>query len=248
MADPFSVFLLYDSLAPADETKLLLLCAARGAQCEKNPLSFNSEHPSHRNSRMLHYLIQTVCFGPTKPHSHCLVMDADIFLISPFSVVRFLNGAGVGIVKQRRGFLRYGSSHLIALDVGKVRDKEEFNFLIFSNSDTGGRLHVYFRRHRDDDVRNFRHTSHISRGRGNIEALPQALWDDYDDAFSLEIFEKAFLHYGSASNWKEGVYRFGGDPFPEKSSFVQRLVRGCMNGTLVPSMLEYAYAYDIWAM
>lgn len=80
------------------------------------------------------------------------------------------------------------------------------------------------------------HTSHVHQENGNLYVLPERARAKYHDAFRIELYERAFLHYGSASNWKIGMgfeyFNSGEDFLPDKTEFVKWFVDSAIDGSL----------------
>ena len=87
--------------------------------------------------------------------------------------------------------------------------------------DTSSGLHHFLDASPEVKVRPVLHTSHINRLNDNLECLPREARERYRHYFRVEMYERAFLHYGSASNWKIGLgFEYFNSPIdflPEKT-------------------------------
>jgi hypothetical protein len=95
-------------------------------------------------------------------------------------------------------------------------------------------------------------TSHITSANENLHVLPELARVRYHEEFRLEVYENALLHYGSGSNWKHiatpGISMYQGDvdPNPDKTEFVNWMVRSCINGNLTMPMHWFAFSGSHW--
>jgi len=202
--------------------------------------------PSHAHSQLIHGVLRNQPKPP--PGSIVCLMDSDMFLLREFSFRDVLDGCALAGRKDRRGDVRYlVGSGILAINTALVPAIADLDFtparIDGIHTDTGGGLCHYLKNHPAAKVRGFVYSGKINTRNGNLSCLPDAFLDQYDDRFAIEIWEHAFLHYVSGSNWD----RRGGDFHEHKWSSVNALVEGCITGTTTLPASSYEYnQVDIW--
>lgn len=81
----------------------------------------------------------------------CMIMDNDIFLLSPFSIEKYLKSSSFAYVDQKRGVVNYMLPNFLMLNTSKMPDKESLNFnmgaIKGANTDSGGFTHFYLQKY-----------------------------------------------------------------------------------------------------
>jgi hypothetical protein len=202
--------------------------------------------PSHAHSQLIHEVLR----HQPKPPSGSIIclIDSDMFLLRDFSFHDFLDGYALAGRKDRRGNVRYlVGSGILAINTALVPSVTDLDFtptcIDGVHTDTGGGLYHYFRNHPTAKVRGFAYSGKVNTRNGNRSCLPDVSRARYDDGFSIEIWEHAFLHYVSGSNWDKR----GGGFHERKWDYVNTVVDGCIAGTTTLPTSSYAYhQVDIW--
>jgi hypothetical protein len=202
--------------------------------------------PSHAHSQLIHEVLRDATTPP--PGSIICLMDSDMFLLRDFSYEDLLDGYALAGRKDRRGNVRYlVGSGILAINTTLVPSPVNLDFtpacIDGVQTDTGGGLYHYLRNHPMAKVRGFAYSGKVNTRNGNLACLPDALRTRYEDGFAIEIWEQAFLHYVSGSNWDER----GGDFHERKWNYVNAVVDGCIAGTTTLPGARYEYnEVDIW--
>ena len=202
--------------------------------------------PSHAHAQLIHGVLRNQP-TPTRDSIICLI-DSDMFLLRDFSFHDFLEGYAFAGRKDRRGDVRYlAGSGILAINTALVPSVMDLDFtptcIVGVHTDTGGGLYHYLTNHPTAEPRGFAYSGKINARNGNLSCLPDAFRDQYDDRFAIEVWEHAFLHYVSGSNWDKR----GGDFHEHKWDYVSTLVDGCIAGTTTLPTSSYEYnQVDIW--
>lgn len=210
------------------------------------PAPDRSLPPSHAHSQLIHWVLRNQPTPP--PGSIICLIDSDMFLLRDFSFHDFLRGYAFAGRKDRRGNVRYlVGSGILAINTALVPSVTDMDFtpacIDGVHTDTGGGLYHYLRNHPMAKVRGFAYSGKVNTRNGNRACLPEAFRSRYDDGFAIEIWEHAFLHYVSGSNWDKR----GGDFHGRKWNYVDTLVDGCIAGTAKLKASSYEYnLVDIW--
>jgi hypothetical protein len=202
--------------------------------------------PSVAHSHLIHAVLRN---EPTPPPGTIVcLMDSDMFLLHDFSFHDFLKGYALAGRKDRRRNVRYlVGSGILAINTAFVPSVKDLDFtpacIDGVHTDTGGGLYHYLRNHPTAKARGFAYSGKINARNGNLSCLPDAFRDQYNDRFAIEVWEHAFLHYVSGSNWDKR----GGDFHERKWRYVNALVDGCIAGTTMLQTSSYEYnQVDIW--
>lgn len=196
----------------------------------------------------IHYFIPEGC-------EICVVMDSDMFPVAPFDAGLFMNGYNIAATKQRRGNAKYIWNGLMMFRYITDPQAAGMNFMHGevegSITDVGGNMHHFFKKHPEVKIRDMHHTSHIHPSNNNMDAIPVALQEQYDPEFRMEIYERAFLHYGRGSNWDNQP----ADYHKRKTSFLKAAIRYAMETadsqqTLLPENTfnhkNHVFCNDAW--
>ena len=202
--------------------------------------------PSHAHSQLIHGVLRS---EPTPPPGSIIsLIDSDMFLLGEFSFQDFLDGYALAGRKDRRGNVRYlVGSGILAINTALVPSVTDLDFtptcIDGVQTDTGGGLQRYLKHHPTAKIRGFAYSGKVNARNGNRACLPEAFRDHYDDSFAIEIWEHAFLHYLSGSNWDKR----GGGFHERKWNYVNAVGDGCVTGTTRLPASSYEYnQVDIW--
>jgi hypothetical protein len=122
-----------------------------------------------------------------------VILDFDIFLISSFSFVNYINGYDIsGVYQQRQNFsIEYIGPFVVI--VNENSDFSELNFLSGPGYDVGGETRHYIKNRK---VKLMKHTSSLEFNNDeNCFSIP------YDIKYGSQIIETSFLHYYRGTNW-----------------------------------------------
>jgi hypothetical protein len=175
-----------------------------------------------------------------------VVIDSDMFLLKPFSVEQFLGDCHVAAMKARRAHVKYLWNGICFFNMATLPDPEQINWdhgLVDNvNTDVGGHIHYYLQRHPQLRVRDIPTTWKIIARHANYFVLPEAIVAEYKDEYGYELYAEAFLHYTRGSNW-DGQSR---DHHEAKTRLTEKLIRGCIDGSLVMPDKSYCPEPDRW--
>lgn len=162
-------------------------------------------------------------------HDINLIIDSDMFFISPINWTKYIDGFDVAGVYQKRGAIEYLWNGILI-----------FNNPPFSNEinlmpghiegeavDVGGNLHGWLSKHKPK-TQYFHHTSYINTENGNLKELPILIRKDYKDSYSFEIYDKTILHYSRGSNWNNDSSSY----HQEKTALLKKFVEGAIDGSI----------------
>mmetsp|Transcript_6847 Transcript_6847/g.10785 ORF Transcript_6847/g.10785 Transcript_6847/m.10785 type:complete len:212 (+) Transcript_6847:182-817(+) len=184
------------------------------------------------------------------------LLEGDIFPIDHFAPLEFMKGYNIAGTHQGRmhretGFLlRYLWVGCLLIDLRGLPNKDLLDMKRTVVGDVGGdtaaALHHFFAASPEVKVRRVLHTSHVHTENKNREVLPPEARIKYQDPFRIEIFERTFLHYGSASNWKIGrnfeYFNSAEDFLPAKTGFVVWIIEQRMQNVF--KMPEYDFVFE----
>lgn len=124
-----------------------------------------------------------------------VILDFDIFLISSFSFLNYIDNYNIaGIYQQRNDFsIEYLAPFIII--VNKNSDFSQIDFSPRSGCDVGGNTQFYMK---DKKVKLIKHTSSLEfAGDENCFSIP------YDIGYGAQVIESSFLHYYRGTNWNK---------------------------------------------
>ncbi|EKX44923.1 hypothetical protein GUITHDRAFT_163480 [Guillardia theta CCMP2712] len=192
-----------------------------------------------------------------------LSVGADHFITPDYfdhSDPSYIVGKVVTWAVQEIALIKYNDSvmylwvGLLFLDLRDLPNKNLLNMIPAVVGDVGGdtasSLHLFLDASPNVKVRRALHTSHIHEDFNNKYILPKQALDKYQDSFRIEIYERSFLHYGSASNWKIGrsfeYFNSAEDFLPSKTKFVFWFVQSAVNGSLKLDDFDFVYEHGTW--
>lgn len=141
----------------------------------------------------------------------CLILDNDIFLISPFSIEKYLGSASFAYVNQEKGVFPNSTSYMLAnfliLNPLRMPEKERLDFnmgtILGNNTDSGGYTYFYLRDYKDlgrtIPIKNLHETNSLLKEQF-IDRCPQLFTSEKWRSHYF-IDKEVFLHIRMGSNW-----------------------------------------------
>lgn len=139
----------------------------------------------------------------------CLIIDNDIFLLSPFSVEKYLGSASFSYLHQEKGVVYYMLANFLILNPSCMPEKERLNFnlgtILGNNTDSGGFTYFYLRDYRSlgksIPIHYLYNTSSPLKEKfGNQCPL---LFNSVSWSSHYFIDKETFLHIRMGSNWSK---------------------------------------------
>lgn len=156
-----------------------------------------------------------------------VIVDFDLFLISNFSISKYIDGYDIsGIYQQRNNFeLEYLAPFLVIVNSNKNFSSIDFDSNKDILSDVGGNTSFFLK---SKNVKLLKHTSALNKQRDqecfNIE---------YDISFGCQIIESAFIHYYRGTNWDQNSLNY----HERKTSWL----RNVLNNSKTQDILNLKY-------
>lgn len=137
----------------------------------------------------------------------CVIMDNDIFLLSPFSIEEYLGSNSFAYVHQNKGDVDYMLPNFLIVNPSRMAEKESLNFnmgIIKGNrTDSGGFTHFYLQKYRE-----FGKSISVQYLHNTPSPLKQKFVNFCPTLFTSEswsthyfIDKETFLHIRMGSNW-----------------------------------------------
>lgn len=160
--------------------------------------------PSFECSIAVQYIYDNYVLSTENP---CVIMDNDIFLLSPFSIEEYLASHSFAYVHQKKEAIDYMLPNFLILNPSKMADKESLDFnmgtIEGTNTDAGGFTHFYFQKHKE-----LGKTIPIHYLYNTPSSLKQKFVNFCPTLFTSEtwsahyfIDKEIFLHIRMGSNW-----------------------------------------------
>lgn len=132
-----------------------------------------------------------------------LILDHDMFLIKNLSCLDMQEDVW-GIMQGRGNHIKYFHPAFMVIN-NTLKDKETIDFtgqeIDGLACDSGGNWHYYIQKHPDLKIKGLSLVN-ICTEQGNLDALPPAILNDYDDQVDpLQICEDFMIHFRNGSNW-----------------------------------------------
>lgn len=171
-----------------------------------------------------------------------VVVDFDIFLISNFSIIKYIESYDIsGIYQQRNNFdLEYLAPFLVITNSNRQFSSIDFDSRKDILSDVGGNTSLYIK---NKKVKLSKHTSAL-----NKEQDSKCFNIDYNISFGCQIIESSFLHYYRGTNWDQNPPSY----YSEKTKWlIYALDESKKNNILNPEYLEkyqsiFNHSFDCW--
>lgn len=192
-------------------------CAALGLRCVRIPQSIHAapylprdqnddfQNPAVRCANVVQYSLDVLGFD----HDGIVVIiDADMFLIKPFSVVEYLNDYQLAGVPQKRQHVNYFWNGLVFFNMNTLPDKRSMSFNCQKVEgvavDVGGGLYHYFKAHPElklSPIGNeyINQWTHLS-SRQEKHEIVRLLYEMQPNNIEF-LINYSFLHYRSGTNW-----------------------------------------------
>jgi hypothetical protein len=149
-------------------------CQRLGVECWEPPNN-GARYPSEAHAKGLNDAWQTLTGG------RVLLLDMDIFLLSPCSPSDWLAESPVAAVSQQRGAV-YPWPGLFLADLDRIPDWRDIRWNPGAGRDTGGMVGEFL------EAREIRFRELAQRPAGQYQ------W---------ELIDERWLHYGNGSNWRK---------------------------------------------
>jgi len=257
--DKFKMIVINDAQSEDTRSSIANASIQVGADHFLTPDYFDHSDPSYVVGKVVTWAVQEIALARYND-SVIFLLEGDLFPIAKFSPLHFIKGYNIAGTQQGRrhaktGFLlRYLWVGFLVVDLRGLPNKHLLNMVPTVVGDVGGdtasSLHHFFDASPEIKVRRVLHTSHIHDESKNKDVLPKEALDKYQDSFRIEIYERSFLHYGSASNWKIGrsfeYFNSAEDFLPSKTSFVFWFVDSAINGSLKLDDFDFVFEHGTW--
>ncbi|MDH8702281.1 hypothetical protein M2138_001641 [Dysgonomonadaceae bacterium PH5-43] len=211
-------------------------CDREEVSCIELPFLNTHSTPSARNSIPLQWVWDNYIVND---ESTTVIMDSDMFLLTPFNFTDFLGDNDIAGVINKRAHIWYPWNGL-SIFSGNLPDKNTMNFregLIDGvYVDVSGNLYHYIQKHSKLKVKNIYDGGFICSKNKNRHLLPDVLKERYEDVFLSQIFGQAFFHIRGGSNWNNSI------AFDKKVKFTSFMVEEAMNDKIkFPSTNNYRF-------
>lgn len=171
-----------------------------------------------------------------------VIVDFDIFLISKFSIAKYIESYDIsGIYQQRSNFdLEYLAPFLVIVNSNQQFTRIDFDSRKDILSDVGGNTSLYIK---NKKVKLLKHTSALNR-----EKDRDCFNIDYNVSFGCQVIESSFLHYYRGTNWDQNPQCY----LIEKTKWLTHaLDESKHNNILNPKYLEkyqniFNHSFDYW--
>jgi hypothetical protein len=220
LQDQYKYVVFNDAPTVAMAKEVNKACIQAGATCLRVPQTIHQKNgaPSHAYAESIQYAFDTLLYR----HEGIVAMiESDMFLIKPFSIINYLQNYDLIGCKQLRIkdniHITYTLPALVLLNMKTAPNKHSISFLCNAEgvaTDTGGRMHSYIKNNPTLRYRLFEahNEARLSREPEQLRTLG---FDDLCIEFLLSLgsvgkylFEfhadNHFLHYVSGgSNWRK---------------------------------------------
>ena len=211
MQDAYRWVVINDAQTPAVRAAIDEAAHSFGAESVHTPPGLSHGDASKVVGHIMTWAVQTVACQRFSD-ALLLLLEGDMFPVAAFSPHAFLEGHHIAGTLQSRlhpqthdVVARWLWVGLMLIDLRDIPNRHLIDLNVATVQgvpcDTGGAMDAYFLATPHVKARLFSHTSHIEQRGPLAECLPEPARHGYLDSFKIEIFEQAFLHYGSASNW-----------------------------------------------
>lgn len=215
--DPYIFYVFNDAPEESMAKAIEDVCTKCGIPCVRIPQAIHTQpylprkpdddwqNPAVRCANVVQYSLDTLGFAHP---GLVLLIDADMFLIRDFSLVKTLQEAALAGVPQKRSHISYVWNGLLFFNMHTLPDKETLNFNCTSIDgialDVGGATYPYFQSHPDLP---FFPIDNLYLAQWNTltkhqKAFPALEWLFNQHPQEIEfLLDYTFLHYRSGSNW-----------------------------------------------
>jgi hypothetical protein len=202
------------------ESKINNMCKKNNLECIRFPQEYhnnrnilfpnttepNCNHPSARTSITVQFCINH--FTQNYNNGYLMILDADMFFINNFNIIKFMENYNIGGIKQKMGYLWNG----ICIFDSKLNLKElNFDCGYVNNEpvDTGGQTYYFMEKYKDDIKYKSITCSHYTfeetfeKESDNIKKILLEYSNLRKDKSANKeiILNKCILHIRSGGNW-----------------------------------------------
>ena len=148
LQDDFEYVVFNDARDPKMSEQIAKVCRDRAIPCIRIPQHIHShDNASERHQDCIHYSFDTLAF---KRNQLVVMVDSDIFLVRPFSIIKFMHDYDIAALPQTRpNDVLYLWPGVVFMDMRTLPHKESMNwrggFVNGSAVDTGGQMHHYLK-------------------------------------------------------------------------------------------------------
>jgi hypothetical protein len=243
LKDDFRFIVFNNASSQINRLRISIVCKLIGVDC------VTAEEQNHADACLACAVpIQWAFHKIMSPRGgYAGIIDSDMFLVRPFSILEYLGEHNIAAVKQIRKHVKYLWNGIMFFHLDNLPAIQDMNFMHGEidgiNTDVGGFLHYWLKSNPNTiRLQNILHTSHIWSGNHNLDCLPEAIRASYNEDYRFELYEHAILHYGRGSNWdKQGI-----DFHKDKTKLLKKWVNGAISGTITVPDYTYVFALDCW--
>jgi len=175
---------------------------------ERNHNTANEAHAQALNWSYQNVILKESC-------DYVVFIDFDMFLMTPLSIVKFMENYDLIGNAQQKGHVQYFWPGLLFLKLANLKDKESINLFCGQvdgiSVDAGGQFFNYLRSHPDVKKLGIYHTSIIQDKKHLSNYFVEDIVNKYVESiiepnyykigYGFEIYYDLFLHYGRGTNW-----------------------------------------------
>jgi len=186
-------------------------------------------HPCIRCANVVQYSLDILGFD----HDDIVVIiDSDMFLIRPFSVVDFMNNCDMAGVRQSRSYIEYFWNGLVFFNMPTLQERRSISFNCSSINgiglDVGGETYHYFQSHPDLKLKHIdcmylKETHEISpRERSDPNLL--FLLDQKPNNIEF-LIDYSFFHYRGGGNWDHKSKEYHSQKTTILNTFIDKILQ-----------------------
>ncbi len=221
--DEFEFFVFEDSRDPETSQQIKNECEKYGVKYIQIPRSsfdmpslpildlyVNLYSPSFECAVATQYIYENYVIHSKEV---CLILDNDIFLLSPFSIEKYLGEAAFSYKKEERGVfpnkIHYMLPNFLILNPSRMPEKERLNFnlgtILGHRTDSGGYTYFYLQdyQHLGTEFPAYYLFNTPSKLKDRFSAKCPLLFNSEQWASHSFIGKELFLHIRMGSNWSK---------------------------------------------
>lgn len=151
----------------------------------------------------------------------CMIVDADMFLISHLDIDEYISDYPILGIPQYRGHVNYITNQLMIFNMPKIMkidiDIQFMNGVVEGNSvDSCGEMHYWINKNKI----NFKKVSTVYPTHYNNIDLQN---EEITRGINFEIYDDIFLHYRAGSNWFS-KWKENTDPLIKKKQIFDQII------------------------
>jgi hypothetical protein len=156
----------------------------------------------------------------------CMIVDADMFLISDLDVEEYISDYPILGIPQNRGHVNYITNQLMVFNMSKIieidKDIQFMDGVVEGNHvDSCGEMHYWFSRNKI----NLKKASTVYPTHYNDIDLQN---EEITRGINFEIYDDIFLHYRAGSNWFS-KWKQNNDPLTKKKEIFEQIIENVLN-------------------